>query len=624
MGLVTLLLAMNAGAEIAQLDQFPEIGRVYSEDDDARKKKNKNRGLYFAPKDFHRNEGIPSWAEIEAALAGPTGADGDNHLPLHLKPVQHASVHNLRELAARHGRTHDFDAAFSILDDAAFYSESDEHFDASRKPCCRFTADEIREMVQKGFIEETQATPKGWVRYFSVKELTKRRRRVIAHTVSANVLPRRGTCALPTMKEKIKILFRGDYAVAFDFAQCFSAYVYSELIRPYFSFIGPDGRTYTLVRLAMGQKHSCDIAQLVLELVLKEISQRAGLDDSQTMGHIDNGMIVGTRTQVEHGIVALKSVCDELRITLNDRDSLVPQNRVDFTGLDMDFEKKTIAINAKTITKANVILDAIRKSQNNVSFRVLACAFGITMYAHTVLRLHGHAPAAKYYRLCRYMSDLAREAEENPEVWKSGTARFPDEERAEMIAWLTETISTGPVHALYQDSRPTKLVITDASAKGWAVTVVDPTTWVYDVVKGQFPAHLNKRLSTETEPWAIALAAPQLMAMNLVNERDNILVLTDHRSFFFAWPKGLSPNFSYNRVINELKSSGPPWSSAQMAFIPGAINVADEPSRDMPIARWKMEQLKDRYGRTADTGKWDFTTTPADPSLTTIVHPGSD
>jgi hypothetical protein len=104
------------------------------------------------------------------------------------------------------------------------------------------------------------------------------------------------------------------------------------------------------------------------------------------------------------------------------------------------------------------------------------------------------------------MSDLAREAEENPEVWKSGTARFPDEERAEMIAWLTETISTGPVHALYQDSRPTKLVITDASAKGWAVTVVDPTTWVYDVVR--CPPAGARRSAPRTLASLVRLRAP--------------------------------------------------------------------------------------------------------------------
>ena len=574
-----------------------------------RKALNPGERFTFQPPDFHRNEGCPSSAEVFGSASNPNGFSAEDYSvmlswPLHLKNVLFAKLDRISVYAFYRGKKDMWDALKRILVDPSFYG--DLAFDPTYRPKMTFTQEDVNTMVARRFAEilPPGVKPRGWVRMFWVPEAYKEppRRRVISHTVTANEAARTTTCKLPTNEDKFRLLGRGSYGISFDFSQCFSAYEYAEEVRNYMCFYGPDGQLYRLRRLAMGQKHSCDIAQFVLELVLQEACEMANVDPAQTLGHIDNGLMVGSFDEVERFTAALKGVCDTLHIELNDRESLVPVQVLDFTGWQLDLAAKTYKLSQKTVTKATHMAEVLRQhTAKSLPIRSLASAFGVCMYTHASFRANGRPGAATRYNTCRFASRWARACAEDPDLWDHGWVDLPPEVTAELVEWLDDIARNEPSSVCLNNLQEiTHILVADAMKGRFGAILIRLADNSFEIAVGNGPVGFSH--STQTEPWGLEGAISSFVERRLISPTDKVLMLMDHTGFVDANKKGFSPNWHYNTVINLLRQRGAPWATAPLGYIPGEANCADEPSRGKPVDPEKVEALILRFEVARETG----------------------
>jgi hypothetical protein len=104
-----------------------------------------------------------------------------------------------------------------------------------------------------------------------------------------------------------------------DFSQYFSQFPYAPSVRRFFCF-SAFGRTYHLMRLAMGQTHACDLAHSTTELVLiraQPLARGQGLAISWR-AQIDNILVVGSAEALEYAGEVIRTLCASLCLTIND------------------------------------------------------------------------------------------------------------------------------------------------------------------------------------------------------------------------------------------------------------------------------------------------------------------
>jgi hypothetical protein len=572
----------------------------------------------FVPIHTHRNEGCPSTAEMFQAFEKCFGINKDL-LPLHLKEVPFVNLDRIEAFAAGAGAVwlEHWLKLRRYLEDPSVYAEEAEKHAHTDNDMCRYKEEEVQLQAERSFIVRWAGRILGKVRQFPVPEFLKFRRRGISHTVTANHTGRMGSCQLPTLGDKFRILHEGSHAVAFDFSQCFSAYEYAEKVRGFFCFHSKKGDVYALRRLAMGQTHACDIAQFVLCLVLHSVEQEHKI---KSMGHIDNGLMVGSESELIAAVETLKSICAVIGITLNDPHLLVPLRIVDYCGLNLNFATKQLKVGSKTSSKIEFVTkqwDKIVEQTTSghesildrtldetcgansimVRTRALAVVFGLLQYYHSVQRCGGLLGAAGHYGTCRYMASVSRAAQADPNLWK-GEVAVPLGVLHDVQKWLGEATQNPYVSYMENTTMPTKTVYTDACGTGWAVVVVDHTKGDKHVVlTGAFPTQINTVLSTQTEPWAIVFGMKEALTKGLILPGEKVHIVNDHLPFLQAAKKGFSPNWHYNMCISEIRKL--PVISV-FTYIPGELNPADDPSRGGNLSLVLLGRALVEYGYGVD------------------------
>jgi hypothetical protein len=530
--------------------------------------------------DAHRNLGCPSWSEILSTTGSFQRLD-PRGWPLHLKTISTADLSQVRALADKRGKGSICELVLRPLTDETFYHPLRGAKLEPPKKMCFFSPEELQKQIDHGLLEQCEGRPDGWVRIRPQMEFVKHRRRIIYHTVSANELPRVTECRLPTLAEIVQLVNEGEYAVCWDFAQYFHAFEYAEAVR---KFLGLEfrGKYYRLRRMAMGQTHSCDIAQFVSELILEHIL--AQIPGTKGVVHIDNGLVVvRSREQGEQVIELLLATAATLGITINDATMLVPSQVVEFVGLNLDFKTSTVSLGPKVLSKAAHLRDYLATvTTAPLPTKLVSCVMGVALFGHAVAREAGDYPAARHYCSMSFYRRLSKDAALAPEVWDRATV-IPEQVTADMINWLDEMLRNPQRQRVNDATEADTYVFVDASATAWAVVLCEASQPQRAIVRtGSYPPDVDTERSTQTEPYGLSQA---LRIIGQIGGTKAIALATDHEPLVSATRKGMSSNARYNRSILDLAATTP---RPRILHIAGEMNPADEPSRGMPLAASKL------------------------------------
>jgi ribonuclease HI len=435
----------------------------------------------------------------------------------------------------------------------------------------------LRRFVEAGHAEPTTEQPKGWVRIRTRAETDKNRRRCLGHTVTVNEIPRVGECPLPTPADVQALVWDNEWGIACDFSQWFSQFELSPLVRNYYMF-HHGGQLYRLTRLQMGGTQSCDLAQVVSEIVAA-----AAVEGTQagSRSYIDNLAFGGSYKDMCRTAAQLLRVCQMANITVNDAHTIVPTQQLEYIGMVLDFRHKTCELSSKMQSKLQYVEKKLDTEQPHTR-RQIAAVFGLLAHVHLICRAHQVHIPARHWMALKFGSHVAREGQADPAQWDR-TVDTPPHIRKSMMAWAKEARELGPFKLLRPWAEYTKkyTLECDASGAGWGAVLYDPFMNVAMTVKDSWEKSttFNAHSSVSSEPEAIVRALQA--AQRHIPDNAAVEIVTDHQGLRDAYQKGFGHAREYNGCIATVGNvaSAHGWRIA-FKWISGTDNAkADQLSR---------------------------------------------
>jgi hypothetical protein len=526
--------------------------------------------------------------EVLEATGHPIKVESKNW-PIHAKHIPEFRVQELIERAkklvpdSRH--LNDLTTALKVW-------ETDEIFKSVAEPrpehlTMRFTTEELGIIMYADHIEKAiKGQGIGWVRMFPLDEVIKIRRRVITHSTTANKIQRLIQLHLNSVASVQKIVQKGTIAVTLDLKQWYAAFVMPEHVRDGFSFYGLDGIRYRWKRMPAGWTHSADIAHPATELLVEVAKAEANFGDNKapdTRVHIDNIIVAGKYETVRIFVEKFLDVARLYQAEVNEGktvDEIMSKagSKIDFIGHYLNFAEKKIGITTKTRTKANIMLKYIEDvlSRTNIwKIKFIACAYGLGAFWHTVIRSHNQTGLADFWKLNYYYANMARDLQAERYQW-TGELIVPQTIAEEIRALLTRVSADTQVNYInpISDEHPaTHVLITDASKKKYAGSLIDVKTGRVHILEGEFK--LERKRSEDAEPHAITALISRFSPL-LKGTR--LLIASDHEGFVGAFKKGMSLHGPYSICLLAIKKVKQ-LEIATVKHVPGARNAMDAPSR---------------------------------------------
>ena len=508
--------------------------------------------------------------------------------PLHATPVAPLDLERLDELAAGcdHATRRRWEKMSRWLKEPRMYRRVPND-DWSRRPprtskldaqdMCTIEASKLSEELKPG------QEPKGFVRTFPTPQPAKRRRRWINHTVSINDYAKKLPLSLPGLKNLRESLYDGSHAVALDMHQWFHQFILTEGVSMYMCYeqTSPSHRdgteatetkVYRLTRLPMGMRQSCSIAQAALDVLT------FGL---RAIGYIDNVKITGTSEECRRDCSEFLRRCKLIGATVNE-ESREPTEVVEYLGVRLDHEQKTISLGSKSVEKV-MLCQAQLRIKPVITAGQLCSVMGVLFYVHWIYRSTLGDTTMWHWRSMHAYSRAGRRLQAHPQAIDE-VFEISAEETKDILQWLHEAVNVGPAFVANAASLDTTVLITDASKKRWHGIVWDMCTGDLRECGGDFPQ--EEKSSVAAEPVAVIRASSSLLA-----RRDHywrLLIATDHQSMLSSLEKGYSANPKYNRVVQHLRRQFP-GAILQGMYLPGAYNPADEGSRGEPTDQDKLQ-----------------------------------
>jgi len=553
------------------------------------------------PDSYHRQLGCPSTLEILQSDPSSGYSARLERAPLHLKDCGRLRIERLYVLAHQVGP----DYVAKLTDCVKMISDPDIYrpykIDAKHpyRPLVGFSHDQLVTIANKGQLEPLPEgeVPLGFVRTFGVWEdkgvagfdPALGRTRIIGHTVTANKAPRvpwqiEGS----TIKKLRRFCSDNSYAITFDFQQFYSSIELGKDVRNFFTFQDSTGAWWRLTRLSMGDSHSADFAQLVLEIFLAFVKRN--FDGLTTIGHVDNGLIGANDQELLRQVADfVKGNADMLGIKINDPEMIVPSQTIEFCGLNLNFTDKVMTTTKKTVNKSTHLIAALKtligpQNQLIAPLRLVACAMGLVFYRHSLFRDSngGTTPIMNQFKMVSMFRTISRSQEWD--TWFD----FPQKFFAPLIDCLMWVQRNDPIgmDTIEGTGHFDALAFVDASAIMWGATTVT-AKGKHEIAKGYFANNILTRSSVESEPTGITHHVISLIKRGF----KNIAVGIDHDSFRKAFYKGLSPNWRYNISLSEIRQTAAEHGAhITLFYIPGTLNPADEISRNMELIQSKLRE----------------------------------
>ena len=461
---------------------------------------------------------------------------------------------------------------------------------------------------------------KGWVHFFTVPEIHKRRHRPIRDTVDINQTWDKSSLVgikFPSKQDICNLVLDGSHFAAFDFASYYDAFAMEEGICDYLCF-RKGNKYYKSTRLAMGQRQGCDIAQTTTQFLLDFPGRRC----KTIYAYIDNVIFVGSPDEVRHDSLEFIRRCEIANVTLNEaallRDKGIDaciQQTGDWCGVSLDFVNKTAKLIDKTLVKTRISW----ANRANWTHRQFAAHVGLLFWSWGILDI----PVCNFYSLLKFISETSRKLQQDDSLWDSPISIYPSVIPA-LQEWTELCLDNKP-NTVRRQAEFTWFICTDASKWGWGYRAFNYKTgeirshgqpWSRDQ-HGRFNSLGRDRMlhSVYAEPLAIHFSLVHLLVkdpdvklkfisaaddpsvprdkiveMHLgtdsINQfdaelRQAIAIATDNSSARHTMSRGFaSRSFEINRAIKLIRDNFPVDKfDLNFCFVPGKINPADKPSR---------------------------------------------
>jgi hypothetical protein len=331
----------------------------------------------------------------------------------------------------------------------------------------------------------------------------------------------------------------------------------------------------------MGDTHAADLAQLVMTIIMEFLKKEFGT--IKWIAHVDNGLI-GIAEDDPSILLKVREtllgMTDTLGLVLNDPETIVPTQSLEYCGINIDLTTKTMQCTEKTAKKASIALKALRQliGPNGILAcpgRLIACSMGLGFYRHACVRDSKGATSlmTTSYNLISAYRSLSKLGE-----WDSWF-EFPPSFTAELIKVL-EWVESNDRFTAYdwrgQDEEQFDTIsFVDASRIRWGAINVSKLPVEKEMI-GYFPNDITARRSVETESTGMMHLTRRLLEAGC----KTIAIGTDHISFLGACRKGISPNWRYNDNLKEIRLLlAKHKATLKLFYIPGTLNPADELSR---------------------------------------------
>lgn len=411
----------------------------------------------------------------------------------------------------------------------------------------------IKALVESGVIarDEEEASGVGQSRVFLVPEADKRRFRVITESVFANW----ATSPPPNPRFKkihrvLKELADGSLAVTFDFKCFFFQFNLGQQVQKFFTFHN-EGEPWKMLKLAMGFKHSVNIAQSVsLFLALKAM---VNMRLQVKMDVYVDGVIFSGENRMLLKLVSdnFMKVCMKFDVEIGAFSDIT--QKVEWRGLEVDLDSKVYRLKTKWITKLLV--------RGNLgledSWGAMASVLGMIIYAQSM----GKPDPVLALRTTRI---LARHASTDDRM----IVRDPDALRTIAVA-IAEVAKNPwiPLPTTFDENIP--VLITDASSVGKGGAVL--------VLRGEKPMILTPELSTSV----IAEREMEVIVKAIVAGREilqrGVTIITDNMAVAHAIARARGWNETTAEFLRIISAT--PIKAVH--YIKSAANPADGLSRGL-------------------------------------------
>ncbi len=334
-----------------------------------------------------------------------------------------------------------------------------------------------------------------------------------------------------------------------------------------------DGSAYIVNRLLYGIDAAAEMMQIAMESIAEAACRKSG---AHCVVHIDNILFAGSRAQVSAACQAFKSICTTCNITLNTEDANTPATVVPFIGLVFDAEHKTLWLGPQFMKK---LQESIHKP-DAFTWQHLDELAGRVIYAlySTARPLWRAGFFFKWYR--RQLAANAQRSDDQPfQISMPPSIQRQFDALIDMLHLNEPTpVTSNKRFGAVGDEEFDCVLLTDASETGCGCVLFRPglpplvfgRNW-HDL--GLHPGHI-----TIAEAYAAAIG---LNRWHDETEGCRVLLLIDNTSAAFAL-RGFAKDNTL-RAVADMAAQTASAAHVAVAYVPTALNVADAPSRDIPI-----------------------------------------
>lgn len=552
----------------------------------------------------------PSWVPLEDTGFIPM-------VPLHLKLVGAIDLNKLATLHVNNPETKNFFLSLrKWLDDPSWYTELTRRrrkSDLRRRwrPRFAFGEHDLQAMMDYKY-EATILQPTSWCGAWPRLEKMGTRRRPLFEPWLNDIIDRTD---LPRMRQSTArrnrlVTANRRFSIQFDFSSFYDQMMLDPRIRHHFGVLFGNGLAGFLLRLPMGFRPSCHVAQSITWLLADFLP--AGIDCTTC---IDN-----VRFSSDDPVALAKAGrefvrrCAYVGATLNPPEGVfadgprqaglteamieklcTPQTTYEWLGVRYTHgEHPTRALGVKSLTKLKTAATCLA---GKMSRRQVAAVFGMLFYASDIVgRAENETTIATHFDLLRFFRRVVTPLHHDPrtteEVFWSEHVEFPVALRTQAALWIQRLSENDPVDVLLRtstsddpDSDEYDLIVTsDASEFGWGAVAYEPDTGRIHVEAAAWTGadlRADVHSSVVAEPMAVEKALKRFVSPRAGLR---VMVLTDHTGLLPAMAAGYGKTPEYNALGSLVEWWGTLGCVVHGAWTPGCTNPVDGLSRGMQSA----------------------------------------
>jgi hypothetical protein len=340
------------------------------------------------------------------------------------------------------------------------------------------------------------------------------------------------TFRLPKIEQVIDTVLQFDWVASVDLRSWFYQLEIHASVGRYYILKDKSGM-FVLQRLPMGSSYAPLIAQTVSEALLQ-----GGAGD---LVYLDNFVMAGSRSEVEHKLQHLLRVCSEVNVVINvAKSTMQPVQQVEALGADLDLIHKRWRLTPAWSKKAVATLQ-LGTSRWKLTLRDAWKCLGTLVWGLRVLRV----PMCDYFEVMSWARRQAERLARGELQWEAEVVWWPSVMRC--IRKAVALFAENPWQHVVQPGRQLE-IYSDASGKGWCYIAFQDGRQL----RMRFGRWTDQQMKWHINAKEAAAAFYGVRWAAAKHTGCSLLLLIDNQPVVFAVAKRRSPSYLLNHLVREL------------------------------------------------------------------------